>query len=315
MAKRRVHAYPAEKDGEVLRRVELWSDRSWTINPVGGYYIVRVGVARGDYADFIGEWDQRSVALSKGTPLALTGNTDANFPLREGDVCVVEVEVNGQPPKIDGLSIVFRIPQVGDLSRQAGAKQDPDYPGPREVIRPLFEAPVIANAEVRSAMSRLVDSMNDSGITEKVISFPIPDLFQSLAREIRWAWTETLSTTAISNGAFITMAEVDVRFLDPSRRYRLMANGFLNVQQDGSATDVQLRIVNANDSAALGTITQTAPASPAWEVMGTSAQASFFGYSSINVELQAKGVSAAAVAQEGSLSVQVADMIDLGEEV
>jgi hypothetical protein len=310
MATRRVHAYPAEKEGEVLRRVELWSDRSWTTNPVNGYYVIRVGVARGSYADFVGEWDQRSVSLGAGTPIRLTGNTDINFPLQPEDVCVVEVEVNGEPPKIDGLSIIFRVLQIGSVGRESGTKQNTNYPGPLEVTRPLFESPILADREVQGGVSRLVDQMNESGITEKVISFPIPDLFQSLAREIRWNWTETLVTTAIGSGVWTPMLQVDVQRLDPARRYRVMATGFLNVAQDDATTDVRIRIGHSFDGSTFGLISQSAPVTGLWEVMGTSAQFSFFGRPAVDVKLYAIGVSSTAVAREGSLSIQVADMIE-----
>lgn len=310
MTTRRVHAYPAERDGEILRRVELWTDRTWDHPTASGWYVLRVGVARGDYADFVGEWDQSKVILEAGTPIPLTGTADINYPLIPGDVCMVEIESNGAPPRIDGLSIVFRVSQIGETGGVAGPKQNANYPGPREVERPLFEAPVLADRETQGALNRLVDVMNDSGITEKVVAFPVPDLFRSQSRDIHWGWTDTLDTVNIGNATWTTMLSVTVGPLDSERVYRVMVTGFLNVQEGAGLTDVTLRVADPDDTTVTwGSINQTAPVLGAWEVMGTTAQYKVSARTYIQVHLQAYGTANTALAQEGSLSVQVCDVI------
>lgn len=173
----RLHVYSAERTNEVVRRIRLWSDTERIRSTAGGIR-VRVGVASGDKVKWLGGWSQFRATLPKREYLDLTGIPDLNFPLERGDVCVIEVTSQGVPGQsTQGMAVEWKFARVGGVSSAPSARRldgSSPYPRPRD-SRPLFSLGTeISDPEIRGAVQTLEESLNTTGVTEWVLSAPVP---------------------------------------------------------------------------------------------------------------------------------------------
>lgn len=172
MSTKRIHVYSTERPNEVVRRVTLWTDHD--IDAVlDDYYIVRVGV-RGTNGglDYFGTWNMTQKYLEDGVPYVLTGLGDLNWPLSDGDVCVVEVEqVGTAAPNLDGLSVEWKFSRVGSVQERGIQRVDGSARAAREIQRPVFSTPT----DPGTAIDQLISQLNTSGVNEWVLTVPLSE--------------------------------------------------------------------------------------------------------------------------------------------
>ena len=174
----RVHIYSTERDNEVVRRIRLWSDTTREKAQHGGFR-VRVGVAVGDKTLWVGQWSQFEQTLKAREFIDLTGIPDLNWPLEVGSVCVVEISQQGSPGQTSlGMAVEWKFARVGDHGADPVAQRldDAQFPPPRSV-RPLFSlGRHIDNPDLRAAIEPIEEDLNTSGVTEWVLSIPLPSI-------------------------------------------------------------------------------------------------------------------------------------------
>jgi hypothetical protein len=222
----RFHIYSTERTNEVIRRVRLWSDTTRPKVEAGGGYVVRVGVAEGDKTYWLGEWNQWNRTLMEREHLELTGIPDINFPLKVGQVCVIEVLQQGAPGQGTlGMCVEWKFARYGNVgdTEVAGRIDSEEFPGARKTY-PLFSlGKHIDDNEVRAAVTPLEETLNTSGVTEWVLSTPIPQIGGSGFEEAFYHEEANKSVHVSGPTGFIALPTLPVVTLtppDPAIPYR-----------------------------------------------------------------------------------------------
>lgn len=144
------HGYSVKRSNEVLRGVSIYSgedrDRSST-----NYHVVRVGVKIGANVEWIATWDQSKQAMKDGEPLAILPASRQGMRLKLDSIIVVELTSVGSPASIRGSSVDLDLSLTGG---SAGATR-----------------PIISGERGGDA-----DSINKSGMAEKVARIPLDDV-------------------------------------------------------------------------------------------------------------------------------------------
>ncbi len=158
MAARYIQGYSVENDNEVVQSISIKSNGERARTATNKHH-VRVGFSVGGRFQPLGEWDQAKNGLAASKRRSLTGEGHLNYPLPPNATCVVEITPSGTPDTLNGeVSVEFKFNRVGAVSRTGSRRVDGDFPGAREVTKPLFSS-ITLDANLR-------DALNTSGITE-----------------------------------------------------------------------------------------------------------------------------------------------------
>ena len=265
---RRIHVYSTERLNEILRRVRIWSD---TLRPKnkGSGHVVRVGVATATSIDYLGQWDQHSTTLQPRVPLEMLGVEALNRPLREGEVCVIEVGQYGVPEQLsDGISIEWKFGRVGATGGNSGRRMDQSgYEEPRAITSPLFElGKHMQDRDVREGIEPVVDALNTSGVTEWVLTMQLSDPVNLEETpedegEVYSAGPVNVNTPA---PAVTPLATLTLNVPNSSRGYILQFNVGTTMETGGAGSDL------GGIAAYVNGTQEMPPTSPATHFCGTS---------------------------------------------
>ena len=231
----RLHIYSTERTNEVIRRIRLWSDTARLKTSLGGF-VVRVGVAKGNKTFWLGQWSQFTQTLNEAEYIDITGIPDLNWPLAVGEVCVVEILSQGPVAQNStGMVVEWKFARYGAVGdEQVAERLDGSYPGSR-TVRPLFSlGRHVPDPVVRGAIEPIEETLNTSGVTEWVLSTPLPDTNET---------EEIVFSEIFEYGAVVVMGAPTAQTLlataptievpDPSVPYRLHISAGAAVTGDG----------------------------------------------------------------------------------
>jgi hypothetical protein len=223
----RVHIYSTERTNEVIRRIRLWSDTTRLKSTTGGYK-VRVGVAKDGQTFWLGQWNQYSQTLKAHEYIDLTGIPDLNHPLEPGSVCVVEIDTQGSPGQGSvGMAVEWKFTRVGETGDEPTSQRLDDviFP-PSRGVRPLFSLGRHVNdPDLRAAIEPIEEDLNTSGVTEWVLSVPLPAISGGSTEAVAFAevfdYGHVVVMVPPSGFAQLNLTVFQITPPDPTVPYRL----------------------------------------------------------------------------------------------
>lgn len=174
--------HPVSRENETLVAAYLFSDQDRAVSTGDSFLKFRLAIMRkGELGedskkiDYLGGWDSTKHVLRARQLSKITGQQDLFYPLRAGDLVVLEVTVGGQPTSEAGISLECEFRRVGEVSTERDRRLlEPDLPAPHRVVRPVFSlGRYIQQTPVREAVEVLEDDLNLSGVTTFFVSYPI----------------------------------------------------------------------------------------------------------------------------------------------
>lgn len=177
MTARLIPIRSVDRDNEVVRRVYVKS--STTRQRDSSYYLlVKVGVSRGGSSpDWLGDWDQSERGLTAYERYHLTGDADLNFSLDDGDELVLYLEdFSDSVYSFDGMSVEVKGVRYGEVGDATIPRTDGEWPAAAVATSELFTIGAdVVEPGASDAIDTLVETLNQSGVTDWEVSIPLWD--------------------------------------------------------------------------------------------------------------------------------------------
>lgn len=203
MAERIIPLRSIRNAGRVLTNAYVTSSTARS-KSASGFQKVRVGVAKGTGVDWLGEYSGAKHALTANQRFSLTGELDINFPLSPDENIVAGVTTIGSAASLDGMTIEVRGDRVGEVGEVQSDRPDGSFPGAHGISSQLFHVPGDEIDGQNQAMDTLVSNLNDSGVTEWEIVFPLydaaPTVNAAAAGDDYDAADDTITSTSFADG-------------------------------------------------------------------------------------------------------------------